>query len=99
MEVGLIIQFGLLDGFTDESSSRKMQNSIDRIFGEGACEVVGIADVAFKSRCAFDESAMSGRKVIEDERLKSRFFEGFDGVTPDITGTTRNQDHEANPRK
>src|SRR5207245_9709287 len=97
MEVGLIIQFGLLDGFTDESSSRKMQNSVDRIFGEGACEVVGIADVAFKSRCAFDESAMSCRKIIEDERLKYRFFVGLVVWAPDIHGARRNQVTAATP--
>ena len=96
MKIGLVIQFRLFDGFSHESFSRKMQNSIDRIFSEGASEILGIADIALKSRCSFDEGVMSGRKVIEDERLKSRSFERLYGVTSDIPGASGDEDHEVN---
>ena len=54
-DVGLVIEFGLLDGFTNESPSREMHHALDRIFSEGTIEIMRIADVAFKGGCSFDE--------------------------------------------
>src|SRR5262249_48698201 len=75
--VCLVIQFRMLNGFTNERPAGEMQDSCNGIFREHPREVCRLAKISFECGGTSNKGAMTCGEIIKDERLESRSLQCF----------------------
>src|SRR5262245_3387314 len=98
-QIRLVVQRRVLRGFANQRLPGEMENAVDRMFGEGSCEIFRIAEIPLERRNALSERSMACREIVENERLKSCRFQRLDRMASDIAGAAGEENHRCSFRQ